>query len=101
MIILFSCRKILATVPQVVYFSRHIWFLAKTKIGCDIASKDDGLVAQSVEQCPFKALVRGSSPRQPTMLLFNGLQKTNPTRITLTHNKFTCVRPYLLVRRGV
>ena len=25
-----------------------------------------GLVAQSVEQCPFKALVRGSSPRQPT-----------------------------------
>ena len=25
-----------------------------------------GLVAQLVEQCPFKALVRGSSPRQPT-----------------------------------
>ena len=24
------------------------------------------MVAQSVEQCPFKALVRGSSPRQPT-----------------------------------
>ena len=26
-----------------------------------------GLVAQLVEQCPFKALVRGSSPRQPTI----------------------------------
>lgn len=26
----------------------------------------EGLVAQLVEQCPFKALVRGSSPRQPT-----------------------------------
>ena len=25
-----------------------------------------GLVAQSVEQCPFKALVVGSSPTQPT-----------------------------------
>ena len=29
-----------------------------------------GLVAQLVEQCPFKALVRGSSPRQPT--IFHG-----------------------------
>lgn len=28
-----------------------------------------GLVAQLVEQCPFKALVRGSSPRQPTIIL--------------------------------
>lgn len=28
-----------------------------------------GLVAQLVEQCPFKALVRGSSPRQSTSLL--------------------------------
>jgi hypothetical protein len=28
-----------------------------------------GLVAQSVEQCPFKALVVGSSPTQPTISL--------------------------------
>lgn len=28
----------------------------------------DGLVAQLVEQCPFKALVPGSSPGQPTSL---------------------------------
>jgi hypothetical protein len=27
-----------------------------------------GLVAQLVEQCPFKALVQGSSPCQPTSL---------------------------------
>jgi hypothetical protein len=27
----------------------------------------DGLVAQLVEQCPFKALVPGSSPGQPTI----------------------------------
>src|ERR1035437_9474668 len=30
-----------------------------------------GLVAQLVEHCPFKALVRGSSPRQPTSLRSN------------------------------
>src|SRR6266480_2332391 len=29
-------------------------------------SANDGLVAQLVEQCPFKALVQGSSPCQPT-----------------------------------
>ena len=29
-----------------------------------------GLVAQLVEQCPFKALVRGSSPRQPTIFRY-------------------------------
>src|SRR5690349_12525860 len=28
-----------------------------------------GLVAQLVEQCPFKALVQGSSPCQPTTFL--------------------------------
>ena len=30
------------------------------------AALKDGLVAQLVEQCPFKALVQGSSPCQPT-----------------------------------
>ncbi len=30
-----------------------------------------GLVAQLVEQCPFKAFVRGSSPRQPTNFRIN------------------------------
>ena len=30
------------------------------------AHSTPGLVAQSVEQCPFKALVVGSSPTQPT-----------------------------------
>ena|GEM_PF-3160755 len=29
-----------------------------------------GLVAQLVEQCPFKALVLGSSPSQPTIFKF-------------------------------
>src|ERR1039457_1532960 len=32
--------------------------------------RQDGLVAQLVEQCPFKALVQGSSPCQPTSLRF-------------------------------
>ena len=31
-----------------------------------LAKKVVGLVAQLVEQCPFKALVAGSSPAQPT-----------------------------------
>ncbi len=31
------------------------------------ASTLGGLVAQLVEQCPFKALVQGSSPCQPTI----------------------------------
>ncbi len=31
------------------------------------AALRDGLVAQLVEQCPFKALVQGSSPCQPTI----------------------------------
>ena len=31
------------------------------------AALGDGLVAQLVEQCPFKALVQGSSPCQPTI----------------------------------
>src|ERR1035437_6193871 len=33
-----------------------------------------GLVAQLVEHCPFKALVRGSSPRQPTSLRLNAVK---------------------------
>ena len=33
-----------------------------------------GLVAQLVEQCPFKALVQGSSPCQPTIFIkHNGI----------------------------
>ena len=36
-----------------------------TQIALD-ASGSDGLVAQSVEQRPFKPLVEGSSPSQPT-----------------------------------
>ncbi len=33
-----------------------------------------GLVAQLVEQCPFKALVVGSSPTQPTTSRTNKMQ---------------------------
>ena len=39
-----------------------------------------GLVAQLVEQCPFKALVRGSSPRQPTISI--SPQPANSTRLS-------------------
>ena len=34
-----------------------------------------GLVAQLVEQCPFKALVQGSSPCQPTTSFLNTLKR--------------------------
>src|SRR5258707_12017119 len=36
------------------------------------ASPWKGLVAQLVEQCPFKALVQGSSPCQPTIFRYAG-----------------------------
>lgn len=35
-----------------------------------------GLVAQLVEQCPFKALVQGSSPCQPTTFCKESLQNS-------------------------
>ena len=43
-------------------FIRPLWQLSQLRL--------TGPVAQLVEQCPFKALVLGSSPSLPTSLLF-------------------------------
>ena len=58
-----------------------------------------GLVAQLVEQCPFKALVRGSSPRQPTTLKTSHLKISplNPPkrhRNTQSRRSLCCSREF-------
>ena len=46
-----------------------------------------GLVAQLVEQCPFKALVRGSSPRQPTTIIdYNSFPHKGLTKVPQNEN---------------
>ncbi len=47
-------------------FSLRIWLINGPRVPLDSAQPTSGLVAQSVEQRPFKPLVLGSSPSQPT-----------------------------------
>jgi hypothetical protein len=61
-----------------------------------------GLVAQLVEQCPFKALVRGSSPRQPTRFLCLGftsfaevLVDTTSARLQICNGDLPDVNPQI------
>ena len=51
----------------------HVVTVVESVVRCKskAAKSLSGLVAQLVEQCPFKALVEGSSPSQPTIRNLN------------------------------
>src|SRR5258706_14154055 len=59
--------KILHEGPSLISF-RGAFDAAGSRLPSNPPRLFSGLVAQLVEQCPFKALVQGSSPCQPTTL---------------------------------
>ena len=59
-----------------------------------------GLVAQSVEQCPFKALVQGSSPCQPTNPAREGGRRSPAPVFCVKYPKLEAEAGVFLVANG-